>query len=105
MRRDPRLQITCRRLHAGAPRGSGAGQDTGGGGGGRLMRHIATTIATKPTRLRMVSHIMMTSRQSSPFAPDQLTSAVTGGRKIAPIPASPPSTTAPHNDAVTPACW
>jgi hypothetical protein len=38
--------------------GSGR-QETGGGGSGRLMRHIATTITT--TTMRMVSHVMLTS--------------------------------------------
>ena len=35
---------------------------TGGGGGGRLIRHIATTIAIKTTTKRIVNAVMRASR-------------------------------------------
>jgi hypothetical protein len=60
-------------------------------------------IATTAITAAMARALAVTSRQSSPFAPAHPTSAVTGGKNIAPMPAAAASTTAPHSDALTPA--
>src|SRR3954471_22337680 len=94
-------QMVLRDLRAGAP---SITYETGGAGGGRLMRNIAITRTTRTTTTRIVM-VVITASYSSPFAPAQLTSAATGGRKVALIPATAASATAPHRDAVTPARW
>src|SRR4051812_33476575 len=64
-------QIVLRDLRAGAP---SITYETGGAGGGRLMRNIAITRTTRTTTTRIVM-VVITASYSSPFAPAQLTSA------------------------------